>query len=158
MRTTTTVTGNDVPGEKGSTGFFLDMIHLFRCDCENTSDFLIATDPSGNVRLTSPNVESLFGCGASDLRGVNIRTLFGDGKEQATDIMEYLAAERELQNRGMVLLRKNGDSLHVRVSASLFVDGGDPEPGAIFLVRGGRKKARRICRPDLREKSMQCPA
>jgi PAS domain S-box-containing protein len=155
---TTTVTGNDALGEKGSTGFFRDMIHLFRCDRENTSDFLIATDPLGNIRLTSPNVESLVGCGSSELQGINIRTLFSGGGEQATDIMEYLDAERELQNREMVLLRKSGDSLHVRVSASLFVDSGDPEPGAIFLVRGVRNKARKRCRLDLLEESAQCPA
>jgi PAS domain S-box-containing protein len=158
---TTTVTGNDAPGEKGSTGFFLDMTRLFRCARENTSDFLIATDPSGNVRLMSPNVASLLGCGASELQGANIRTLFDDGGEHATDIMEYLAAEPALQNREMVLLRKNGESQHVRVSASLLVNGSDPELGAIFLVREKRDKARRQrCRLDLleEEESAQCGA
>jgi PAS domain S-box-containing protein len=148
---TTTVTGNDATGEKGRAGFFLDMTRLFQCARENTDDFLIATDPSGNIRLTSPNVESLFGCGASELHGVNIRTLFDDAGELATDIMEYLAAERELQNREMVLLRKKRDSLRVHVSASLLVNGGDPELGAIFLVRDRRNKARKRCRLDLLE-------
>jgi PAS domain S-box-containing protein len=158
---TTTITGNDAPDEKGSTGFFLDMTRLFRCDRENTSDFLIATDPSGKIRLISPNVASLLGCGASELQGVNIRSLFGDGEEHATDIIEYLTAERELQNREMVLLRNNRDSLRVLVSASLLVNGSDPELGAIFLVREKRDKVRRQrCRLDLLggEESAQCPA
>jgi len=132
---TATVTENDVPGAKGSRGIVLDMNHLFQCVRKNTSDFLIATDPSGNIRLTSPNVALILGCGVSELQGVNIRTLFDAGGEHATDIMEYLAIERELQNREMVLLRKNRDSLHVHVSASLLVNGGDPELGAILLVR-----------------------
>jgi PAS domain S-box-containing protein len=128
------VTGNDATEGKASTGFFLDMTRLFQCARENNSDFLIATDLSGNIRLTSPNVESLLGCGASELQGVNIRTLFADGGEHATDIMGYLTVERGLQNREMVILRNKSASLLVHVSAALLVNGDDPELGAIFLV------------------------
>ena len=113
----------------------ISMLQLFQSIQKNTSDFLIATDRAGNICLTSPNIDFLLNRKSSELPGVNISALFDNGGKKMAELMDHLAVEGELQNLEMVLLRSNGASLHVHISAFLLMADCGQKPGAVFLIR-----------------------
>jgi PAS domain S-box-containing protein len=101
----------------------------------NRADFLIATDLRGRIRLISPNVESLLNRSAAELQGAPVHGLFEEGPGPSSDIVGRLTDNGELENVEMLLRRRNGDSLHVNVSASVITARDGVKAGAVFLLR-----------------------
>jgi len=113
----------------------LKLTQLFKSLRRNVSIFMVATDPLGMIRLASSNAGLLLGCNLSELLEVDIRTLFSDEPGRTNDIMADLETEGELENLEMVLKRKDGDPLHVDISASLLIGEDRQRLGTIFLLR-----------------------
>jgi two-component system, cell cycle sensor histidine kinase and response regulator CckA len=130
-----TITSAPAPDCEAGSCIDIGLIQLFRSIRRNTVDFLIATDPRGIIRLTSSNTGLLLGCNPSELQGIDIRSLFDDDKGRTSDIMADLEAEEELENLEMVLKRKDGNTLHVNISASLLISEDRQRLGAYFLLR-----------------------
>jgi two-component system cell cycle sensor histidine kinase/response regulator CckA len=130
-----TITVVPAPGCEAGSCIDVGLIRLFRNIRRNTVDFLIATDSRGIIRLTSFNTGLLLGCNQSELQGIDIRSLFDNDKGRTSDIMADLEAEEELENLEMILKRKDGNTLHVNISASLLIGEDRQRLGSFFLLR-----------------------
>lgn len=89
----------------------------------NSSDAVIATDTMGLIRFWNRGAESVFGYRAEEITGRDVRDLYpGERRGDLDALIRKLNETGSISDHATVRLRKGGEQVFVRISASSIKD------------------------------------
>ena len=86
---------------------------------DSSIDGITTTDLQGNVIYTSPRTEDIIGYKQKAIISNKAYSLYGNGIEDAKEIMRELTAKGEIKDHEMTLIRKDDTLIDINLSASL---------------------------------------
>ncbi|MGB7532243.1 MAG: PAS domain S-box protein [Halobacteriota archaeon] len=101
---------------------------------KSSADAIVVVDMEGIVRSWNKAAESIMGYTADEAVGTSNKRFFANAKE-ADRIMEIMQREEELKNYRTIVSRKNGNPVHISVSAALLKDKDGMPIGTVRVSR-----------------------
>jgi len=101
---------------------------------KSSADAIVVVDMEGIVRSWNKAAESIMGYTADEAVGTSNKRFFTD-PEEADRIMEIMQREEELKNYRTIVSRKDGNLVHISVSAALLKDKDGMPIGTVRVSR-----------------------
>lgn len=101
---------------------------------EGSADTITVVDMNGIVRDWNRSAEGIMGYRADEVIGKSNSKFFAD-PEEADRIIELVRKEREIKNYRAIMLRKDGQQVHVSMSAALLKDKDGMPIGTVRVSR-----------------------
>ena len=101
---------------------------------EGSADTITVVDMNGIVRDWNRSAEGIMGYRADEVIGKSNSKFFAD-PEEADRIMELVRKEREIKNYRVITLRKDGQHVHVSMSAALLKNDDGMPIGTVRVSR-----------------------
>lgn len=102
---------------------------------ESSIDGIATTDIKGNLTFLSPSIESILGFEHNELIGEKVYHCYGNGIEDAKEIMKNLTSKGALKDYFLSFIKKNGDKLDISLSASLLKNEQNEVIGTLGIYR-----------------------
>ena len=113
-----------------------ERVRLLEALVDSTSDAIIGLDADHNVISWNAGAQSMLGYKAEEIVGRSASELVApERRDRAQENREYLARGGTLSNYETLLLRKDGQRVHVSLSSSHLKDEAGAPMGYVTVVR-----------------------
>ncbi|MDY6970805.1 MAG: PAS domain S-box protein [Thermodesulfobacteriota bacterium] len=102
---------------------------------DSSIDGVSTTDLDGNIIFCSLKMLEMLGYDREDIIGKKVHQFYGEGIDEARAIMKELRERRELREHEMQLLRKDGSTIDINLSASFLKDEKGEVVGTLGMFR-----------------------
>ncbi len=126
---------HDVTEEKRVEAELIHTKDFLKSIIESSIDGIATTDIKGNLTLLSPSIESILEFEHNELIGEKVYHYYGNGIEDAKEIMKNLTSKGVLKDYFLSFIKKNGDKLDISLSASLLKNEKNEIIGTLGIYR-----------------------
>lgn len=123
---------------------------------ESSNDAMFRLSTAGAIETWNPAAERLLGYDAEAATELNLRELWSGGGDELTELLEFVAAGRRVDDHETSLAHSNGARVEVTLTLAPVRDAEGRLLGASTVARdiGARKQAERRLKASLREKEV----
>lgn len=102
---------------------------------ESSVDAIISLDTQGEIQISNPGAERLFGRRAEDIKGHQLYEFCGGGKEDADKLIATILLQGKVQNYEIEVSSSDGDPLVASISGSVLQDSDGKRIGIIATFK-----------------------
>jgi PAS domain S-box-containing protein len=132
--TAVTAVSKDISGLKRTERELIETKDYLNNIIETSADTITVVDMNGIVRDWNKSAEGMMGYHADEVIGSSNRKFFVE-PEEADRIMELVQREGNIKNYRAIMLRKDGELVHISMSAALLRDKNDVPIGTVRVSR-----------------------